>query len=190
MWNCLCECGKSTVVPTEKLNSGHTRSCGCLQRERTSKAKRTHGLARTNIYSRWTKIISRCTKTSDAAYDSYGGRGIAVCDRWLSFENFLEDMGMPPFPKASIERVDNSKGYSKENCVWADMKTQNNNKRSNVLFHGLSLVKASELIGIEYKTLHERVSSAGITTIQELYARSKKRTKNKIRAAMALPEFM
>ena len=189
MWNCVCDCGRTTVVPTEKLNSGHTQSCGCLHKERTSAARKTHGLAGTNIYTRWSKLVSRCTNSHDDAFAEYGGRGIAVCERWRGFAEFFEDMGMPPFKGATIERLNNDKGYSKDNCIWATQTVQANNKRSNVHFHGLPIAKAAELIGIEYKTLHERVSMSGICTIQELYARSKKRTRDKISAAMLLPEF-
>lgn len=189
MWQCICDCGNSTIVPTEKLNSGHTQSCGCLHKERTSIARRTHGLAGTNIYTRWSKMVSRCTNSHDAAFRDYGGRGIEVCERWYNFAEFFEDMGMPPFIGASLERVENDKGYSKDNCIWADQKVQANNRRNNVLFHEMHLLDAARLIGINYKTLHERVTISGISTIQELYARAKSRTKAKIAVAMLLPEF-
>lgn len=99
-----------------------------------------HGLRRTLEYGIWANIKSRCTNPNDQAFEYYGGRGIKICDRWLRFENFLEDMGKRPSSKSTLDRKDNNGDYEKSNCRWITMKEQCNNRRSNRIlsFNGKS----------------------------------------------------
>lgn len=90
-----------------------------------------HGSLRAVEYRIWSLIIQRCMNKNNPAYESYGGRGIAVCNRWLKYENFLSDMGRRPSPKHSIDRKNNSKGYSKANCIWSLPLGQARNTRRN-----------------------------------------------------------
>lgn len=135
-WHCVCSCGVQLVVYGYNLKNGNTESCGCFKIEATKLANSTHRKSKTRLYGVYCCILSRCYNVNDRRYLSYGGRGIYVCDRWLGkggFENFLIDMGPRP-TKYSVERQDNDGSYSPENCVWADHKTQSNNKRTNTVF--------------------------------------------------------
>lgn len=128
-WHCLCNCGKEKILKTAKLTTGHTKSCGCLAKTNAVK----HNAVGTKEYITWTNIKARCTNPNNTSYKNYGGRGITIIDTWLnSFENFYNDMGDCP-DGFSIERVENNKGYNKDNCIWASSKTQSMNRRSNFI---------------------------------------------------------
>jgi len=123
-WVCKCDCGKVVTVYTRSLRGETTRSCGCL--------RGTHRLSKTLEHGIWASMISRTTNPNAYAYELYGGRGIKVCNRWLKFENFYKDMGPRPNKKLSIDRIDNEKGYSPDNCKWETSINQNRNTRRNV----------------------------------------------------------
>lgn len=135
-WQCACSCGESLTVSSGHLRSGHTSSCGCLQKERTSKARFKHGQSNgatpgaTRTYRIWRAMISRCYWPSSVNWERYGGRGITVCRRWREdFRAFFADMGDPPSPKHSIDRKRNSGNYTPKNCRWATGKEQAANRR-------------------------------------------------------------
>lgn len=124
-----CECGKEFPCEGVMIFNGSTRSCGCYKKRRLSQESLTHGLTQTPEYEIWGSMIQRCTNSRSTEYENYGGRGIAVCDRWLDFTNFLEDMGERPTPKHSIDRVDVDGNYEPTNCRWATRLEQNRNQR-------------------------------------------------------------
>jgi len=90
----------------------------------------THKMTYSKIYRTWIAMLSRCRDPNNNNYPNYGGRGITVCERWYKFENFYEDMGDLPFYEAQIDRIDNEKGYYKENCQWVDCKQNSRNRRN------------------------------------------------------------
>jgi len=126
---CQCVCGNQKSLKTQAIKSGKSKSCGCKTRELIGIGGTTHGGTKTSAYHRWDAMLQRCNNPNNNHFRNYGGRGIAVCERWHDFVNFVEDMGQPP-PNTSIERIDNSKGYFKENCAWVDRKTQQRNRRA------------------------------------------------------------
>ena len=133
-WNCKCDCGRKCVVTACNLRNGHTKSCGCVRALTMGNTFRTHGRTESQSYRTWCGIKARCYKPSASNYYLYGARGVTVCDRWLqSFENFYADMGDPPTKKHSIDRKDNSLGYSPDNCKWSTQIEQANNKGTNVI---------------------------------------------------------
>ncbi len=129
---CLCECGKSCYVITQRLLGGNTKSCGCLKREQTIQRNTKHGYAKSKEHDCWVRLNQRCKNPNNKAYANYGGRGIKVSDRWqgkFGFINFLSDMG-PCHNKAySIERIDVNGDYEPANCKWASDIEQSRNHR-------------------------------------------------------------
>lgn len=160
MWIGRCECGVVKNVRDGELRSGKTKSCGCLRKDPAQKTK--HGYAGTKIYNVWIGMVKRCGNPDCGSYGYYGGRGITVCERWLKFENFNEDMSPRP-DGMSLDRVDNSKGYSKENCRWATRTQQSRNTRAVrlIAYNGETkcVSEWAEYLGLKYCTLLRRLNS-------------------------------
>ena len=135
-----CGCGNRLVVTHGSVAGGHTRSCGCVRKGLSNEKAKTHGHTKTlsgkttvsREYRTWCNMRARCDNPNNMAYEDYGGRGISYDPRWVRFESFIEDMGDRP-EGTSLDRIDNNKSYSKDNCRWATPKQQANNKRSNVV---------------------------------------------------------
>jgi hypothetical protein len=161
-WKCLCACGKSTIVKADVLKRGSSMSCGCLAIDNLKIRSIKHGHRYSAEYSTWNSMKSRCLNKNHKSYNSYGGRGITICNEWInSFESFLSDMGNRPSKRHSLERIDNNKGYSKDNCIWATGKSQANNKRSNRLISHNGKTQTlnawSEETGIRPDTISQRL---------------------------------
>ncbi len=161
-WACRCDCGADVVVAGNHLKSGATRSCGCLQRELMAERSTSHGKSGSRTYTIWVRMRDRCNNPKNLRFSQYGGRGIKVCDRWQSFDNFLADMGECP-DGMSIDRVDANGNYEPGNCRWATEKTQQNNRTTNrmITFDGRtqSLSEWAREIGIKPGTLRNRIES-------------------------------
>jgi len=154
-WNVVCDCGQRSTVPGPAMRRG--RSSCCTRCRRT-----THGHSRTPEYEVWHGMRQRCNNSSHKQHADYGERGITICAEWDSFEAFYSDMGSRPSPKHTLERKDNSLGYSKDNCKWATWKEQTRNKRSNRLITAFDrtqcLADWATEYGLHYKTLQNRIN--------------------------------
>jgi hypothetical protein len=132
LWLCSCGCGSETVVLGQNLRRGHTRSCGCgIGGVQKHGHARGHVRLPTREYRSWQSMKDRCLNPNAPKFRHWGGRGITVCDRWLSFEAFLSDMGPRPL-NTSLDRVDNDGNYEPGNCRWASAAQQNANRRRRV----------------------------------------------------------
>ena len=159
-YECLCSCGNSKVVVGDKLRSGHTRSCGCLNADRVRERSTKHGATNTPTYRIWRGMISRCTNSNLKAFPRYGGRGIQVCDRWRIYENFLADMGERP-DGLELDRINNNGHYEPSNCRWASRQENCNNRRNNVIVHAFeeahNLAQWSVITGVNKTVIRERL---------------------------------
>lgn len=161
-WECRCDCGKEITTQGTSLRSGHTKSCGCYQREAVSAANTTHGLSRSDLFMVWAGMMERCYNPKARGYESYGGRGITVCKRWRIFDNFHKDMSPRP-AGTTLDRIDNDKGYMPSNCRWATAQEQAENKRRNhvLMIDGvqyLTATSACRAAGVSQATFYRRVS--------------------------------
>lgn len=165
-WNCLCDCGNETVVRGVRLTHGKTKSCGCLLSAITAaqNRERADGHYRDErLYRIYYGIKTRCYNSKEAGYERYGGRGISMCDEWkddfLKFQEWALSAGYRP--DLTIDRVDNDGDYSPENCRWANVKQQSNNRRSNVMLNyggtQRTVAEWSEIVGIGKNTIYQRL---------------------------------
>lgn len=163
-WRCICDCGGVSVVASNNLKKGHAQSCGCFAREASAIRNTTHDRSRSPVYKSWRAMINRCTNPKADSFPQYGGRGIAVCERWLMFENFLADMGDRP-DACSIDRVDVNGGYAPENCRWAVSDVQSNNRRNTLHLTHNGVTKPlqhwAREMGIAPRTLRSRIFVQG-----------------------------
>lgn len=157
-WRCLCDCGKETLVVLTSLKNGNTQSCGCLRIERTKAKVAKHKKSHSPEYHAWGNMIQRCENKNHPEYKNYGGRGIVVCKEWRSsFERFFEDMGEKPSPKFSLDRINNEKGYFKENCRWTDASTQATNQREKEnKTTGIKNISYSKRDGLYYVAIERK----------------------------------
>lgn len=158
VWLCRCDCGEERKVIASSLTSGRTRSCGCAKNKRNTK----HSMHGTTEYVIWSGMIERCHNKNNKRFKDYGAKGISVCDEWkCSFEAFYADMGSRPSKEHSIDRIDGSKGYNKQNCRWATAVEQNLNRANNHLipFNGemLPYTQVARIVGIKPSTLEKRL---------------------------------
>lgn len=164
VYHCRCDCGNEADVISGSLGKGQSKSCGCLQREwaKSGVSKRKHGLTGTRIYRIWKNMNTRCNNPNNKKWDRYGGRGIKICDEWQGengFENFYEwSMSNGYADNLTIDRQDNDKGYSPNNCRWVPFSVQSNNtsQNRNITVNGetKTIAEWSDLYGLNRPALY------------------------------------
>lgn len=183
MWLCQCACGTKKILKGSYIRRGDGKSCGCLNREQVIARATKHGMHKAPENIIWRAMRNRCTNPNAANYARYGGRGVSVCERRNSFENFYADMGPRPSAKHSIDRRDNSQGYSPENCYWATAKQQQNNLRNNtIISHNgrtMTISEWSKLLGIKKSTIRSRLDNKWPLDLALSLAVDKTRSHNK-----------
>lgn len=166
-WVCLCDCGEEFSVTGNALRNGNTKSCGC------KKIRGKHGLSKSLEYKAWNSARDRTTNPKSKYYYAYGGRGIDFCPTWQDFKVFIKDMGMKPTEKHSLERVDNNKGYNKDNCVWATGSEQNFNRRyfteSNTGKVGVHLCQRDKVYIAHIGVRGDRIRVGRFSCLEEAY---------------------
>ena len=165
-WLCECECGNKCVVQAAHLKSGHTQSCSCLNKDITKKRASTHGESKTPLYYVWKSMRQRCKNPNNSRYEDYGGRGIDICTEWDDFLTFKEWAYANGYTNGlTVDRIDNDKGYSPENCRIADYIIQGNNKRNvrHVEYDGRNQTvrEIADKFGIDRELLSQRIFTYG-----------------------------
>jgi hypothetical protein len=164
-WLCKCECGNEVQVNSNKLRSGHTRSCGCLMVDFIANLNKKYKYTSKRLYSVYKGMLSRCYDKTQREYHNYGKRGIVVCQEWLdNFDNFAEwayKNGYKEDAKhleCTLDRQNVDKGYSPDNCRWVSNQVQQNNRRDCIYaeYNGEvhTCMEWSKILGMTYQKVH------------------------------------
>lgn len=152
-----CKCGNEFEAVNTKVKSGHTTSCGCSRGEK-------HGDKGTRLYNIWSNMKARCERKNHPQYENYGGRGITVSDKWKLYTVFKMWAMVNGYKEhLTIDRLDNNKGYSDDNCRWVNHKVQNNNTRRNIIVDDTTLTLKCEELGINPKLVQARIREQGMS---------------------------
>lgn len=179
-WVCKCECGNLKNVRSDSLICGAIQSCGCLKKKQdliNLTSNHSHKQSKTRLYQTWQGMKARCYNKHNSRYHRYGGKGITVCDEWkndfISFCNWANENGYSN--KLTIDRIDNNKNYSPENCRWVDTKTQCNNRDTNIKITignaTKTLTEWCEIFMLDYKKIYARYYRNEFISIDELFNR-------------------
>lgn len=174
-WKCKCDCGNEVIIAGQRLRDKKTQSCGCI-------TKTQNGLSTSLTYRSWKSMIQRCYDTKVPHYKRYGAKGITVCERWQkSFLNFLEDMG-ERHKGMTLDRMNSTGNYCKENCRWATNKQQGRNRSNNHIIEAFgkkqTLIDWAEETGINWSTILIRLKRSNWPVELALTKKTVKRGKH------------
>lgn len=170
---CLCDCGNEKIVDMKHLVSGKIKSCGCLWQDNKHEYRKIHGDSKKSLYIRWLGMKGRCENRNNARYKDYGGRGIAICEQWHSYESFKKWALKNDYKEnLEIDRIDNNKGYSPSNCRFVTAKENNLNKRNNIriTYQGktLTISEWAKETGIKKSTISARIKKLGWSPVRAI----------------------
>lgn len=177
IWDCKCDCGETCLVPASMISCGRQESCGCAKLEASSRNivaySTKHGLHKHPLYIKWKGMRRRCFTKTDSAYPRYGGKGITICDEWMEFSVFFDwCLSNGWKPGLTIDRIDNDKGYSPDNCRFATGTEQVRNRKKTVYleYEGEKkpLTEWCEMFGLNKKTVYNRFHNYGWTDVKEI----------------------
>ncbi len=161
IWLAQCACGNKRKLSARQLK--RNVSCGCMKSDLARKAATTHGLSKTGIYNVWHHMLARCYNKKNKSWARYGKRGITVCQRWHTFENFAADM-LPTYKSGlTIERKNNNGNYILRNCIWVPLGTQAKNRRTTQRIQtpwGIMIAAdCARKVGIGHSGLRKRIAN-------------------------------
>lgn len=177
---CQCDCGNVKSVRSDSLVCGAIRSCGCMKKEQDRinlEANHSHKMSKTRPYNIWQDMKGRCYNSHNPRYDRYGGRGITVCDEWKEdFNAFYEWAVQNGYSDdLTIDRIDNDKGYSPDNCRWATQEEQARNRKSNIKITIGNATKTlkewCEIFELDYRKINMRYRRNNYRGIDDLFNR-------------------
>lgn len=162
LYRCRCDCGNESIVVGTDLKRGKTKSCGCYQRDRSRECNTIHGLEKHPLYKVWATMKDRCENPKNPKYRLYGKRGVKVCDAWHDFKTFYDWAMENGYERGlTLDRIDVNGDYEPNNCRWATIKEQNNNKRDTIYLLAYGQMRTisewSEITGIAYMTIYHRI---------------------------------
>lgn len=198
LWRCVCDCGGERITIAGPLKYGRTTSCGCGRYDRSPRLRHGHagnahhGIKPTSTYTIWRGMVVRCTKPNTANFQQYGGRGITVCERWTTFDNFLTDMGERPSRNHSLDRIDGSGNYEPSNCRWATAIEQQTNRavvrRITYRDKTYSLAALARFAGCSEEVLRSRIKAGwSIKDAVETPVRLKRKSARQTSSRPAFP---
>lgn len=176
LWKCVCDCGKEFLARGSDLKRGRIISCGCVRERNLSFGiNRRHGMKKTRLYSIWRNAKTRCNNSHSPQYRNYGARGISFYEPWRDnfdiFASWAFDNGYSD--NLELDRIDNEKGYSPDNCRWVTRTVNASNKRTNHLinFHGIThtIAEWSRITGVPAATIRSRLNKG--LSIEEALSR-------------------
>lgn len=163
-WEVQCDCGRVVTMRADYIGMSDWKSCGCMQKSLIGDSSRTHGMTKQRPYNIWSSMVYRCTNPNAGHWERYGGRGISVCERWLtSFKNFWADMGPTYQPGLTLDRLDNDGNYEPRNCAWRTRREQSNNRSDNTVLDTpwgrVTVTEAAHKLGLSPTAFKKRLLS-------------------------------
>ena len=178
LWECKCDCGTVKTIKGDWLKRGAVKSCGCYNREQTIKRNYKHGhntrKKTTSEYIAWNNMIARCENPNDPRYNTYGKRGVVVCEGWRnSFKSFLEHIGARPSKKLSVDRIDNDGNYEPGNVRWGISEQQFRNKTNNhwIEYNGVKMILQdwAKKLKTDYRHIIRMLKKKSFGEVYEFY---------------------